>query len=165
MRFALTWFLTIPLALGRSRASGAALSDQFFLTVVPEDGSNSYPVTIAEVSRAALILSSALEYKAQFTFNKTSGRIFAAGSNKTGNGPITEGNVVLFNYYTTLEGSAMKQVTVDGDTYLVKEGASSEDIYVWWSKPTETGLPVQIEYQGASAMDANAALRVDTQAP
>lgn len=96
---------------------------------------------------------------------RTSGRIFEAGSTTTGNGPITEGNVVLFNYYTTLEGSAMKQVTVDGNTYLVKEGAPTEDIYVWWSKPTETGLPVQIEYQGASSADANTALRVDTQAP
>lgn len=57
----------------------------------------------------------------------------------------------------------MKQVTVDGDTYLVKEGAAIEEIYVWWSEPTETGLPVQIEYQGASS--ANAALRVDTRAP
>ena len=65
MRFPTTWFLTIPLALG-----GLALSDQFYLTVVPEDGSDSYPVTIAVVSRAALILSSALEYEAQFTFNE-----------------------------------------------------------------------------------------------
>ena len=65
MRFLTTWLLTVPLALG-----GIALSDQFYLTVVPEDGSNSYPVSIAVVSRAALILSSALEYKAQFTFNE-----------------------------------------------------------------------------------------------
>lgn len=65
MRFSTIWFLTLPLALG-----GLALSDQFYLTVIPEDGSNSYPVSIAVVSRAALILSSALEYNAQFTFNE-----------------------------------------------------------------------------------------------
>ncbi|KAI7787374.1 hypothetical protein LA080_016449 [Diaporthe eres] len=158
MRFLTSWFLTLPLVLG-----GFALSDQFYLTVVPEDGSNSYPVSIAVVSRAALILSSALEYTAQFTFNETSGRIFEAGSTTTGNGPITAGNVVLFNYYTTLEGSAMDQVTVDGETYLVKEGTSADDIYVWWSKPSETGLPVGIEYRGGSSADANAALRVDSQ--
>ncbi|KAG6353762.1 hypothetical protein INS49_005240 [Diaporthe citri] len=84
------------------RAGGLALSDQFYLTVVPEDGSDSYLVLIAVVSRAALILSSALEYTAQFTFNETSGRIFEAGSTITGNGPIIAGNVVLFNYYTML---------------------------------------------------------------
>jgi hypothetical protein len=65
MRFSTIWFCAIPLALG-----GSDLSDQFYLTVVPEDGSSSYPASIAVVSRAALILSSALEYKAQFTFNE-----------------------------------------------------------------------------------------------
>lgn len=65
MRFSTACYLTIPLALG-----GSALSDQFYLTIVPEDGSNSYPVSIAVVSRAALILSSALEYTALFTFNE-----------------------------------------------------------------------------------------------
>ena len=59
----------------------------------------------------------------------------------------------------------MKQATVDGETYLVKEGTSSDDIYVWWSQPSETGLPYGIEYRGGSSVDANAALRVDLQAP
>ncbi|KAI3396631.1 hypothetical protein diail_11886 [Diaporthe ilicicola] len=92
----------------------------------------------------------------------TSGRIFEAGSTTTGNGPITAGNVVLFNYYTTLDGSAMEQVTVDGEVYLVKNGTAADDIYVWWSIPTETGLPVGIEFRGGSSVDANAALRVDS---
>lgn len=59
----------------------------------------------------------------------------------------------------------MEQVTVDGEMYLVKEGASADGIYVWWSQPTETGLPYGIEYRGGSSADANAALRVDSQAP
>lgn len=59
----------------------------------------------------------------------------------------------------------MERVIVDGETYLVKEGTSADDIYVWWSKPSATGLPVQIEYRGGSSADANAALRVDEQAP
>lgn len=72
---------------------------------------------------------------------------------------------MLFNYYTTLDGSAMRQITVDGEKYLVKEGSSTEDIYVWWSKPSETGLPVGIEYRGDSSADANAAIRVDSEVP
>lgn len=42
----------------------------FYLTVVPADGSASYPATIAEVSRGALILSSAPSYRQQWTFDR-----------------------------------------------------------------------------------------------
>lgn len=55
----------IPFAL-----SGLSLAEQFHLSIVPEDGSDTYPVSIAVVSRAALILSSALEYTTLFTFNE-----------------------------------------------------------------------------------------------
>lgn len=57
----------------------------------------------------------------------------------------------------------MERVTIDGETYLVKEGTSVDDIYVWWSQPSEMGLPVGIEYRGVDSADANAALRVDSQ--
>lgn len=47
----------------------ATTTGPFYLTVVPEDGSDTYPVTVATVSRGAQILSSALEYDQEFTFN------------------------------------------------------------------------------------------------
>ncbi|KAI3396632.1 hypothetical protein diail_11887 [Diaporthe ilicicola] len=65
MHFPTARLLAMPLAL-----SGLALAEQFHLTIVPEDGSSTYPVSIAVVSRAALILSSALEYNSLFTFNR-----------------------------------------------------------------------------------------------
>ncbi|KAJ0104056.1 hypothetical protein J7T55_006982 [Diaporthe amygdali] len=159
MRFTNARFLTISLTL-----YGVTSAKRFHLTIVPEDGSSSYPVSIATVSRGALILSSALEYSSLFTFNDTSGRIFQADSTTTGNGPITAGNVVLFNFYTTLEGSAMERVAISDEVYLVKNGTAADNHYVWWSIPSETGLPVGIEYRGSSSADANAALRVDLQA-
>jgi hypothetical protein len=68
MQFSTTQLLATVLTL-----SGAAVSQitgPFYLTVVPEDGSASYPATIATVSRGAQILSSALDYDQEFTFNR-----------------------------------------------------------------------------------------------
>lgn len=43
--------------------------------------------------------------------------------------------------------------------------AGTTDIYQWWSIPTTTGLAVQVNFEGAGSDDANAALRVDLEAP
>lgn len=68
MRFSTTYFLTAALAL--SSAGLAQIAGPFYLTIVPEDGSDSYPATIATVSRGAQILSSSLDYDQEFTFNR-----------------------------------------------------------------------------------------------
>jgi len=62
-------------------------------------------------------------------------------------------------------GSAIEQVTSGGKVYLVKAGTAALGIYAWWSAPTPTGLPVQVNWQGVSSADANAAVRVDVTAP
>lgn len=59
----------------------------------------------------------------------------------------------------------MEEVTVDGVVYLVKSGTGADGIYAWYSIPTTTGLPVQVNWEGVSSADANAAVRVDTEAP
>ncbi|KAI1874219.1 uncharacterized protein JN550_002798 [Neoarthrinium moseri] len=151
-------------ALTLSTSALAAISGPFFLTIVPEDGSAPYPATVATVSRGAQILSSALEYEQQFTFNSSSGRIFKADEPTNGNGPLNSGSVLLFNSQGG-SGSAFEQVTVKGAVYLVKKGTGAKSIHSWWSIPTTTGLPVQVEYQGVSSDDTNAAIRIDIEAP
>ncbi|KAI0131878.1 hypothetical protein BJ170DRAFT_717693 [Xylariales sp. AK1849] len=148
-------------ALTLSGASLALITGPFNITIVPEDGSASYPATVATVSRGAQILSSALEYGQEFTFNTTSGRIFKADTPTNGNGLLTVDSPLLFNSAT---GDALEQITVDDAVYLVKGGTTSDGIYAWWSSPTTTGLAVQVNYEGASSADANAALRVDVEA-
>lgn len=68
MRFSAFQILSSLLTL-TSRALATCLTGPFYLTVVPEDGLDTYPVTIATVSRGAQILSSALEYDQEFTYN------------------------------------------------------------------------------------------------
>lgn len=60
---------TVAAALAFSSSAIATITGPFYITIVPEDGSASYPATIATVSRGAQILSSALEYEQEFTFN------------------------------------------------------------------------------------------------
>lgn len=67
MRFSYTRIVAAALAL--SSTALATITGPFYITVVPEDGSASYPSTIATVSRGAQILSSALAYEQEFTFN------------------------------------------------------------------------------------------------
>jgi hypothetical protein len=62
-------------------------------------------------------------------------------------------------------GSALEQVTVDGDVYIVGAGTGAEGVYAWWSNPTTTGLAVQINWEGVGTADSIAALRVDVEAP
>lgn len=59
----------VAAALTFSSTALATITGPFYITIVPEDGSASYPATIATVSRGAQILSSALEYEQEFTFN------------------------------------------------------------------------------------------------
>ncbi|ROV97389.1 hypothetical protein VMCG_06864 [Cytospora schulzeri] len=139
----------------------ATSTGPFYLTVVPGDGSDTYPVTIATVSRGAQILSSALEYDQEFTYNTTSGRIFKSDSTTLGNGPLTVGGVVLFNSPSGTDGSALEQVIIDGNTFLVKSGTADDGIYAWASSPTTTGLAVEIDYEGAASTKANSALMLD----
>lgn len=159
MRFSAIQLFTTFLTL-TARAL-ATLTGPFYLTVVPEDGSDTYPVTIATVSRGAQILSSALEYDQEFTFNTTSNRIFKYDSTTLGNGPLTAGSVVLFNSPSGTDGSALEQVIIDGNTFLVKSGMEDDGIYAWASSPTTTGLAVEIDYEGPGSTNANAALMLD----
>lgn len=78
-----------------------------------------------------------------------------------GNGPITAGSVVLFNSPSGTDGSALEQVIIDGNTFLVKNGTADDGIYTWASTPTTTGLAVEIDYEGAGSTNANAALMLD----
>jgi len=68
MRFSSIQFLATAFAL--NGAAIATISGPFYLTIVPEDGSASYPATVAIVSRGAEILSSALDYTQQYIFNR-----------------------------------------------------------------------------------------------
>ncbi|KAF7536510.1 hypothetical protein G7054_g4511 [Neopestalotiopsis clavispora] len=156
MRFSAVHTLAAALTLGSTAL--ATITGPFYITIVPEDGSASYPSTIATVSRGAQILSSALEYEQQFTFNETSGRLFKADEPTNGSGKLNVDSPFLFSQTT---GAALSQVTVDGATYLVQ--ANTSDIYQWWSTPTTTGLAVQVNFEGAGSDDANAALRVDVE--
>lgn len=70
--------------------------------------------------------------------------------------------MVLFNSPSGADGSALEQVTVDGNVYLVKNGTADDGIYAWWSTATTTGLAVQVEYEGAGSDSANSALLVGT---
>jgi hypothetical protein len=67
MRFSYTKLVGAALTL--SSTALATIAGPFYITIVPEDGSASYPATIATVSRGAQILSSALEYEQEFIFN------------------------------------------------------------------------------------------------
>jgi hypothetical protein len=67
MQLSYTTFAAAVLALGNTAL--AAVTGPFYITIVPEDGSASYPSTVATVSRGAQILSSALDYEQEFTFN------------------------------------------------------------------------------------------------
>ncbi|KUI67219.1 Vegetative incompatibility protein HET-E-1 [Cytospora mali] len=145
---------------GLSRAL-ATSTGPFYLTIVPEDGSDTYPATVATVSRGAQILSSALEYDQLFTYDITSARIFENGSTTLGNGPLSVGYVVLFNSPSGTDGSALEQVIVDGNVFLVKNGTAEDGIYAWSSSPTTTGLAVQVDYEGGGSSGANAALMLD----
>ncbi|KUI53326.1 Vegetative incompatibility protein HET-E-1 [Cytospora mali] len=139
----------------------ATSTGPFYLTIVPEDGSDTYPATVATVSRGAQILSSALEYDQLFTYDITSARIFKNGSTTLGNGPLSAGSVILFNSPSGTAGSALEQVIVDGNVFLVKNGTAEDGIYAWSSSPTTTGLAVQVEYEGGGSSDANSALMLD----
>jgi hypothetical protein len=86
----------------------------------------------------------------------TSGRVFKADEPTNGSGAL---NVDLPLLFSQTSGAALEQVTVDGEVYIVKAGTT--DINQWWSIPTTSGLPVQVNYEGAGSDDVNAALRVD----
>lgn len=92
----------------------------------------------------------------------TSGRLIKADETSLtlGSGALNVGGPFLFAQTT---GAALDQVTVDGEVYIVKAGTT--DIYQWWSIPTTTGLAVQVNYEGAGSADANAALKIDVEAP
>ncbi|KAK6085204.1 hypothetical protein SCUP515_01022 [Seiridium cupressi] len=154
MRFSYTRLVAAALTLGSTAV--ATITGPFYITIVPEDGSASYPATIATVSRGAQILSSALEYEQEFTYNTTSGRLYKADEPTNGSGALNVDSPYLFSQTT---GAALTQVTVDDEVYLVQSGTT--DIYQWWSTPTTTGLAVQVNFEGAGSDDANAALRVD----
>lgn len=66
MQFPATQFLAV---LALSSSALAQITGPFFITIVQEDGSASYPATVATVSRGAQILSSALTYDQEFLFN------------------------------------------------------------------------------------------------
>lgn len=68
---------------------------------------------------------------------------------------------MLFNSPSGTDGSALEQVIVDGNTFLVKSGTADDGIYAWASTPTTTGLAVEIDYEGAGTANANAALMLD----
>ncbi|KAI4595752.1 hypothetical protein KJ359_006743 [Pestalotiopsis sp. 9143b] len=151
---------TVAAALAFSSSAIATITGPFYITIVPEDGSASYPATIATVSRGAQILSSALEYEQEFTFNVTSGRLYKAEETTAlGSGALNVGAPLLF---AQTSGAALTQVTVDDAVYLVQ--ANTSDIYQWWSAPTTTGLAVQVNFEGVGSDDANAAIRIDVEA-
>lgn len=101
------------------------------------------------------------DHVSPFSTHSTTGRIFKADSTTLGNGPLTTGSVVLFNSPSGTGGSALEQVIVDGNTFLVKSGAADDGIFAWASTPTTTGLPVEIDYEGAGTSKANSALMLD----
>ncbi|KAH6653244.1 hypothetical protein BKA67DRAFT_659877 [Truncatella angustata] len=156
MRFSLTNVVAAALTL--SSTALATITGPFFITIVPEDGSTSYPATIATVSRGAQILSSALTYGQEFTFNTTANRLVKADETNLslGSGALTTDSPFLF---AQTSGTPLAQFNVSGKTYIVKSGTT--DIYQWWSTPTTTGLAVQVNYEGPGAAAANAALRID----
>lgn len=65
----LSYTRLVAAALTLSSTALATITGPFYITIVPEDGSDTYPSTIATVSRGAQILSSALEYEQEFTYN------------------------------------------------------------------------------------------------
>lgn len=73
---ALAWFATIATSSGytahqpahTSRQCGA-VDSSFYLTGVPADGSATYPIYTAIVSRGVQTLSSATSYSDQWTYN------------------------------------------------------------------------------------------------
>ncbi|CAJ2502647.1 Uu.00g100410.m01.CDS01 [Anthostomella pinea] len=156
MRFSLTNAVAAALTLFGTAA--ALTTGPFYITIVPEDGSAAYPATIATVSRGAQILSSALTYDTEFIFNVTADRLVKAAETNLalGSGALTVGAPLLFAQTT---GAALAQVTISGETYLVQSGTT--DINQWWSSPTTTGLPVEVDWEGPGSDGANAALRID----
>lgn len=100
--------------------------------------------------------------QAPSSIHSTTGQILDANETILGTGELTEGSVVLFTT-TATDITALEEVTVDGNVYLVVNGTADDGIYVWNSSPTTTGLPVQVNYEGAGSADANAALLVGTE--
>jgi hypothetical protein len=68
MRFSAIQLLATAITF--SGAAFSQISGPFYLTIIPEDGSATYPATVATVSRGAQILSSAQDYVQEFTFNR-----------------------------------------------------------------------------------------------
>ncbi|CAG8948980.1 hypothetical protein HYFRA_00002108 [Hymenoscyphus fraxineus] len=151
-------------ALTLSATTLAQITGPFFITIVPEDGTPSYPATVATVSRGAQILSSALTYDQEFLFNVTSARLFKADEPTNGSGPMNADAPYLFNNPGGA-GSQLEQITVDGKVYLIKAGTASGGIYAWWSIPTPEGFPVNVFWEGAGTDLAIAALRIDLEVP
>lgn len=63
-------FLNVLLGAGFTVASQQPIEGPFYLSAVPSNGSDPWPLNVGIVSRGVRILSQALEYRQEFTFDR-----------------------------------------------------------------------------------------------